>query len=322
MAWWKRSDPDTEAPPTRAPAAMVRAGEPGDIFDDAFLARLELLQVIARRLFRGRQRAERKTRKVGSGLEFADHREYSPGDDIRNLDWNVLMRLGQSLIRLYEEDEDLPIRVAIDVSESMQTSGGGKLRYAQQIAAALAYVGLANLDRVGLTCMSRKVHTSLPAVRGKGRIFRVFEFLRGAPRGGPTDLRSACSRLAAESVQPGLTVVLSDFYDMDGAFDGLNLLRFRKHEPVAIQILDPAEVHPERSALRGDVSLVDCEGGDPRDVTLSPATLKAYAAAHEQFCGALASSCRARGIPYFRAEIDVPFDELVLRMFRLGGLLR
>jgi len=337
MAWWKRSAPtpsalDDEPVPEARSLPGTRQGHrhgpgraavgPDDVFDDAFLARLELLQVIARRLFRGRQRAERKTRKVGSGLEFADHREYSPGDDIRNLDWNVLMRLGQSLIRLYEEDEDLPIRIAIDVSESMQTSGGGKLRYASQVAAALAYVGLANLDRVGLTCMSRKVHNSLPAVRGKGRIFRVFDFLRAAPRGGPTDLRAACSRLAAESVQPGLTVVLSDFYDMDGAFDGLNLLRFRKHEPVAIQILDPAEVHPERSALRGDVSLVDCEGGDPRDVTLSPATLRAYAEAHERFCGALASSCRARGIPYFRAEIDVPFDELVLRMFRLGGLLR
>nr|WP_293183179.1 DUF58 domain-containing protein [Nannocystis sp.] len=328
MAWWKRSAPGPDArvitPATRSPgpAAMTLAAEPGDVFDDAFLARLELLQVIARRLFRGRQRAERKTRKVGSGLEFADHREYSPGDDIRNLDWNVLMRLGQSLIRLYEEDEDLPIRVAIDVSASMMTSGGGKLRYAQQIAAALAYVGLANLDRVGLTCMSRKVHTSLPAVRGKGRIFRVFEFLRQAPRGGPTDLRAACSRLAAESVQPGLTIVLSDFYDMDGAFDGLNLLRFRKHEPVAIQVLDPVEVHPETSGLRGDVSLIDCEGSEPRDVTLSPATLRAYAEAHERFCATLASNCRARGIPYFRAEIDQPFDELVLRMFRLGGLLR
>ena len=300
MAWWKRSAPGPDArviapatPP--GPVVMTRAsGEPGDVFDDAFLARLELLQVIARRLFRGRQRAERKTRKVGSGLEFADHREYSPGDDIRNLDWNVLMRLGQSLIRLYEEDEDLPIRVAIDVSASMMTSGGGKLRYAQQIAAALAYVGLANLDRVGLTCMSRKVHTSLPAVRGKGRIFRVFEFLRQAPRGGPTDLRAACSRLAAESVQPGLTIVLSDFYDMDGAFDGLNLLRFRKHEPVAIQVLDPIEVHPETSGLRGDVSLIDCEGSEPRDVTLSPATLRAYTEAHERFCATLASNCRDR----------------------------
>jgi len=326
MAWWKRTAPEPDArviaPQARSREAGMQAGEPGDVFDDAFLARLELLQVIARRLFRGRQRAERKTRKVGSGLEFADHREYSPGDDIRNLDWNVLMRLGQSLIRLYEEDEDLPIRVAIDVSASMMTSGGGKLRYAQQIAAALAYVGLANLDRVGLTCMSRKVHTSLPAVRGKGRIFRVFEFLRQAPRGGPTDLRAACSRLAAESVQPGLTIVLSDFYDMDGAFDGLNLLRFRKHEPVAIQVLDPVEVHPELSNLRGDVSLLDCEGGEARDVTLSPATLRAYAEAHERFCQTLASNCRARGIPYFRAEVDQPFDELVLRMFRLGGLLR
>lgn len=293
-----------------------------ELFDEAFLARLELLQVVARRVFRGRTRAERKSRKVGSGLEFADHREYSPGDDIRNLDWNVLMRLGQPLIRLFEEDEDLPIRIAVDVSASMQTAGGRKLRYAQQVAAALAYVGLANLDRVGLTAMSGKVHTTLPAVRGKGRIFRIFEFLRTAPRGGPTDLRAACKRLAAESAQPGLTVVLSDFYDLDGAFDGLNLLRFRKHEPIAIQILDPVEARPEMTGLRGDVRLVDCEGGEGADVTLAPATLRAYAAAHERFCEALAQSCRSRGIPYFRAEIDTPFDELVLRLFRLGGLLR
>ncbi|MBL9106213.1 MAG: DUF58 domain-containing protein [Myxococcales bacterium] len=339
MAWWKRSSdlaeqPDAKAPAPAAASNALKAGlrssrasgpdsqDPEDVFDEAFLARLELLQVIARRLFRGRQRAERKTRKVGSGLEFADHREYSPGDDIRNLDWGVLMRLGQTLIRLYEEDEDLPIRIAVDVSDSMLTSGGGKLRYAQQVAAALAYVGLANLDRVGLTATSRTIHHSLPAVRGKGRIFRVFDFLRQSQRGGPTDLRAALKRLAAESVQPGLTVVLSDFYDMDGAFDGLNLLRFRKHEPVAIQILDPREARPDPAGVRGDVRLVDCEGGEARDVTISPAILKAYAEAHERFCAALHASCRSRGIPYFRAEIDVPFDELVLRMFRMGGLLR
>ena len=303
------------------PADPAAAPE-GELFTEAFLAKLELLHVIARRLFRGKQRAERKTRKVGSGLEFADHREYSPGDDIRNLDWGVLMRLEQTLVRLYEEDEDLPIRVAVDVSASMSTSGGSKLRYAQQVAAALAYVGLANLDRVGLTCFSRKVHTTLPAVRGKGRIFRVFEFLRGAPRGGPTDIRAGCSRLAAESTQPGLTVVLSDFYDLEGAFDGLNLLRFRKHEPVAIQVIDPREADPRPSGLRGDVDLVDAEGGPGRDVTLSPRTLRDYAEAHERFCAALAASCRSRGIAYFRADTDVPFDELVLRMFRVGGLLR
>ncbi|MBK8265505.1 MAG: DUF58 domain-containing protein [Nannocystis sp.] len=304
----------------RAPAAAP--AQAPDLFDEAFLARLELLQVVARRVFRGRQRAERRSRKVGSGLEFADHRDYSPGDDIRGLDWNVLMRLGHTLIRLYEEDEDLPIRIAVDVSASMHTRGARKLRYAHQVAAALAYVGLANLDRVGLTCMSAAHHRTLPALRGKGRIFRVFEFLRGAPAGGPTDLRAACARLAAESAQPGLTVVLSDFYDLDGAFDGLNLLRFRKHEPIAIQILDPIEARPALAGLRGDVRLIDCEGAQAADVTLTPATLSAYADAHERFCEHLAQSCRSRGIPYFRAEIDVPFDELVLRLFRLGGLLR
>jgi uncharacterized protein (DUF58 family) len=304
----------------RNPAPAAAADD--DLFDEQFLARLELLQVIARRLFRGRQRAERKTRKVGSGLEFADHREYSPGDDIRYLDWTVWIRLRHALIRLFEEDEDLPIRVVVDTSDSMSTRGGAKLRYAQQVAAALAYVGLANLDRVGVTAISAKTHQTLPAVRGKGRIFRVFDFLRNAPRGGATDLRHSCSRVAAESTQPGLTIVISDFYDLEGAFEGLNMLRFRKHEPVAIQVIDPVEADPRGSGLRGDVTLLDCEGDTRRDVTLSPRALAAYAAAHERFCAQLEASCRSRGIHYVRANLDVPFDDLVLRMFRQGGVLQ
>jgi uncharacterized protein (DUF58 family) len=166
------------------------------------------------------------------------------------------------------------------------------------------------------------VHETLPAVRGKGRIFRVFEFLRGAKRGGPTDLQAMCSRVAAESAQPGVTFVLSDFYDLEGAFEGLNMLRFRKHEPVCLQVVDPGEADPRATGLRGDVSLVDCEGTLARDVTLSPRVLQAYAEAHERFCQHLEARCRSRGIPYFRATTDVEFDDLVLRVFRLGGVLR
>lgn len=313
MGWANRLLARREAKPPASDEAL---------FDEAFLARLELLQVVARRLFRGRQRAERKTRKVGSGLEFADHREYSPGDDIRYLDWTVWMRLHHALIRLFEEDEDLPIRIVIDVSDSMRTAGGAKLRYAMQVGAALAYVGLANLDRVGITCASGRHHTTLPAVRGKGRIFRVFEFLRAADRGGPTDIRAMCSRVAAQSRQPGLTVVLSDFYDLEGAFEGLNMLRFRKHEPVAVQVLDPVEADPTSLGLRGDVQLVDVEGGDARDVTLSARAVAAYTQAHQRFCAQLESSCRSRGIFLAQALIDVPFDDMVLRLFRQGGILR
>lgn len=304
-----------------APKRQAKGNIADNLFDEGFLKRLELLQVIARRLFSGRQRAERKTRKVGSGLEFADHRQYSPGDDIRYMDWGVWVRLRHTLIRLFEEDEDLPIRVVIDTSDSMLTSGGKKLRYAMQVGAALGYVGLANLDRVGVTLANKREHITLPAVRGKGRIFRVFQFMRSAKLGGPTDLKSMCTRVAAESNKPGLTVVLSDFYDLDGAFEGLNMLRFRKHEPVAIQIIDPDEADPRRLALRGDVRLMDIEGGTERDVTLSPATLVAYAEAHQRFCDQLQANCRSRGIHYINASTDVPFDDLVLRIFREGGVL-
>lgn len=295
-----------------------------NLFDDEFLRQLELLQVVARRLIRGRQRAERKTKKVGSGLEFADHREYSPGDDIRSVDWGVYARLGQTLVRLFEEDEDLPLRVVVDVSDSMLTKDGRKLIYAQKIAAALAYVGLAGLDRVGLTAFSGTIHETLPAIRGKGRIFRVFEFLKNTKVGGPTNIYNGCKRVAAQASQPGVTVVLSDFYDLEGAFDGLNMLRFRKHEVVAIQVLDPIEANPIDTGLRGDVTLVDVEGdGDnSRDVTLSAKLLEAYAVAHERFCSQLETKCRSRGMPFFRASIDEPFEDMVLRIFRLGGVLR
>jgi hypothetical protein len=133
-------------------------------------------------------------------------------------------------------------------------------------------------------------------------------------------LRLSLSRVAAQSHQPGLTVVISDFYDME-AFEGLNLLRFRKHDPVAIQVIDPIEADPRGTGLRGDVMVVDCEGGLRREITVSPKTLDAFAAAHERFCHTLETSCRSRGIHYVRANIDVPFDDLVLRMFRQGGIL-
>ncbi len=304
------------------PRARDRKASRGDLFDEAFMRQLELLSVVARRLIRGRQRGDRRTKKVGSGLEFADHREYSPGDDIRNVDWNIHARLGQTLVRLFEEEEDLPLRIVVDVSDSMCTRNGTKLAYAKKIAAALAYVGLANMDRAGITCMSGSVHKTLAAVRGRARIFRIFEFLGQSKTGGGTELRAGCSRVAIESPQAGVTVVVSDFYDLDGAFDGLNLLRFRKHQVVCIQVIDPIEADPSRTGLRGDVNLRDCEGNTTLDATLSPHALSSYRQAHERFCHQLQSKCRSRGIPYFKADVHEPFEDLVLRVFRRGGVLR
>src|SRR5579859_6275816 len=144
-----------------------------DLFDDDFQRKLEYLALVSRRVFAGRLRAERRTKKSGSGVEFADHREYQPGDDFRYLDWNVYQRFDRLLVRLYEEEEDLSIYFIVDTSASMAFGDGKKLRYAKKVCAALAYVGLANLDRVTIVSTADKIIDRMPQTRGKARIFKV-----------------------------------------------------------------------------------------------------------------------------------------------------
>src|SRR5580692_2698426 len=141
-----------------------------DLFDDDFQRKLDYLALISRRVFAGKLRAERRTKKSGSGVEFADHRDYQPGDDFRTLDWNVYQRFDKLLVRLYEEEEDLSIYFIIDASASMSFGDGKKLRYAKKVCAALAYVGLANLDRVSIVATTDQVSSRMQETRGKARI--------------------------------------------------------------------------------------------------------------------------------------------------------
>src|SRR5580704_414574 len=176
--------------PWRRPTRVV-AAEGDDLFDDDFQRKLDYLALVSRRVFAGRLRAERRTKKTGSGVEFADHRDYQPGDDFRTLDWNVYQRFEKLLVRLYEEEEDLAIYLVLDTSASMTFGGGEKLRYAKKVCAALAYVGLANLDRVTIVTTSDRVLERMPQTRGKARIFKVFRFLREVTPEGTTDLHDA-----------------------------------------------------------------------------------------------------------------------------------
>lgn len=303
-------------------------------FDQAFLKKLEYLHIVAKKVFTGRLRAERRSRKTGAGIEFADHRQYTPGDDLRYLDWAVYGRMDRLLLRLFEEEEDLYIYILVDRSESMRLGASGdgsplvvpgrdgriaKLGYASQVAAALAYVGLSNLDRVALYAFAEGMQDQLPAARGKGRIFKVFDFLSGLSPNGQTDLRAAISEFVHKTRRRGVAVVLSDFYDMAGYEEALNLLRYHRFEPAVIQIVDPREAQP---ALRGDLELADMETGERRVVTLTDSMCAAYARAHAEYCQTLESYCDSRGIGYLRANTDVPFEDLMLRVLREGGFLR
>ncbi len=304
-------------PPVTTGAA--RAADRSALFDERFLRTLEHLHLVARKVFAGNLRAERRTRKVGSGIEFADHRTYARGDDFRYIDWNLYGRLDRLLLRLFEEEEDLHIYILVDCSDSMAIGHPPKMHYAMKVAAALTYVGLANLDRVAVLPFSDHVLGRLPPSRGKNRIFRVFEFLRTVEIGGNTNVAEAMKTFVSQHKRRGMAVLISDFYDPRGFEEGINTLRYNKFEPFVLQVYDLKEAAPN---LHGDLALVDCETGDLREVTVSKALLEAYKREHDKYCKELEDFCTARAVPFFRTHTGIPFDELVLRIFRSGGFLR
>ena len=292
-----------------------------DLFDEAFMAKLEYLDIVAKKAFLGSMRGERRSKKLGAGLEFADHRRYSPGDDFKNIDWNVYARMGRLLIRMYEEEEDLYVYLIIDASRSMALGDSLKFNYARKLAAALAYITLSNMDRASIIPFRVGIDDDavLRPTRGKAQVFRVFESLSKLEATGGTSLHDACRTFVHQTKRRGLVVVLSDFYDPSGYEDGLNLLRYHRFEPFVLHLTDERELQP---ALRGDVMLVDCETGQQRAVTLTPRVLNKYRVAHQQWCEELENFCKKRQLSYFRTPVQVPFDQLMLRIFRAGGFLR
>jgi uncharacterized protein (DUF58 family) len=304
--------------------SKVAAVGEDDLFDDEFQRKLEYLALVSRRVFAGRLRAERRTKKSGSGVEFADHRDYQPGDDFRTLDWSAYQRFEKLLVRLYEEEEDLAIYLILDTSGSMafgadKAQKAVKLTYAKKVVAALAYVGLANLDRVSVATTSDRVLERMPETRGKSRIFKTFRFLRSVQAEGTTDLGDAMKTFVAQNKRRGLAVLVSDLYDPQGFERGVNVLRYNKFDPFVVHVVDPSDAKPR---LQGDVLVYDCETGDEREVTVTAKVLQRFAAAHAEYVAGIERFCATRQVPYVAASVDVPFDELILRVFRRGGFLR
>jgi len=286
------------------------------LFDEEFQRRLEVLALASRRVYAGRSRAERRSKKVGSGVEFADHREYAAGDDFRAIDWNVYQRTGRLLVRLFEEEEDLSVHLLLDTSASMESSG--KLDYAKRIAAALAYVALANLDRVALSSFDATVGAALPATRGKRRIFRVFTFLAGLRCDKGTDLAASARAFVARQRRHGVAILLSDLYDPKGIESALDVIRHAGHELKVLHIVDEHEAAP---SLHGDLRLVDAETGVSRDITLTPKLLARYGELYRKRQASLRATCRDKQVIYQALDVSTSFDDAVLQILRRGGVL-
>jgi uncharacterized protein (DUF58 family) len=287
-------------------------------FDEHFMRKLEYLAIVSKR-FSGQFKAERRAKKLGSGLEFADYRGYVAGDDFRYLDWKTYLRLGRLLLRLYEEEEDLPIYLFVDCSQSMAYGSPSKLEYAKRVAAALCYIGLANLDRVTVVAYGDGIRRELSPQRGKSQIFRVFQFLSEIEAGGQTNGREAFKLFCTGSRRRGLAVVISDFFDPGGFETGLNMLRYYRHDVFILQVAAHEDVDPR---VRGQVQLVDSESRKTQEMTVTPTLIDAYRREMDRFSEQLRHHAVKYQLGYVRTVTDYPFEELVLQVFRQGRFLK
>jgi uncharacterized protein (DUF58 family) len=285
-------------------------------FEDAFLKKLEYLHVVSKRAFAGQNRADRLTPKRGRGLEFADHRPYSAGDDFRHIDWKAYKRLNRLLLRLFDEERDLPIYLMLDTSRSMAEPA--KFDMARQIAAALCYIGLAHLDRLTILPFGQGLGRESTPGRGKGRIFRVFELLEKLETNGPTDLRESFKEFASRPRQMGLTVIISDFLDPGGFEAGLKILRTIGHDVFVVHIASKRDRDP---GAFGELRVMDAETGDLREVDITPRLASAYVRAWDAHAAELEQFCARYDLGYVRADAERPFDEVVLKAFRQGRFL-
>jgi len=284
------------------------------LFPPDFLTRLEYLSIMSKRVFRGQLLAQRRTRQTGAGIEFADHREYSPGEDLRYLDWNVYARHGDLLIRRFQEEQDLHLWLLLDCSNSMNLADGRKFDLARQLAAALAWIALADLDRISVLACAAGVVEQFPLTRGRERILPLMQFLQGLTASTPqTSLLESVRQFLHRRPRPGIAVVLSDLFDPAGFEAGLDQLRFSGFDLHVIQLHHPLDADP---AVLGDAELVDVETGTTLQTTITEHMLSEYRRLFRQHQDAVRNYCARYNLGCTQSGCQVQFDSLVMAMMK------
>ena len=288
------------------------------LLDPAFMARLDQLDVVSRKLLAGKMKGERRSKRRGQSVEFADYRNYVVGDDLRFIDWNLYARLERLFLKLFLEEEDLALYVLADVSKSCDYGNPDKALYIRQVTAALGYIGLVNYNRVSISAMANGIVAESGAIRGRRRVAQMIDFVSKLEPTGPSHLAEACRRFALSHRRKGVLVVISDFFDKGGYENGLRYVAGGKYDLFCVQVLSPQEINPE---LQGDLRLKDMEDADMAEVSITQPLLKKYKANLNAYCLSLKEYITRRGGTYLFTSTAVPFDTLVLNYLRERGLL-
>lgn len=286
------------------------------LFTPEFLAQLERLSLASRRVFRGRVKGERRSLRRGHSVEFCDYRPYGAGDDLRYVDWNVYGRLDRLHVKLFLDEEDLCLHLLVDASSSMDFGRPTKLEYAIRLAAALAFIGLVNLERVGVGVVRERLAEGWTPARGRGQFGSLVDFLSSVRPDGATRLNEGLASYARRSREPGLVVIMSDLLDPNGFEAGVRAFLERRYDVHLVHLLDPEEVNPE---FGGDLRLMDSETGELREITVDGDAVRQYRERLHEFLERVEGFCRAHELGYHRVITDTPMEEFVLA--QLKGLV-
>lgn len=296
------------------------------LFDEATLRKLNQLTLVAHRVRAGVLKGERRSTRRGASVEFADYRNYTPGDDLRRLDWNVYARLDRPFLKLMEEEEDLAVYLLVDISASMNWGDGpaNKLSYAMLLTGALAAVALGSGDQCSVILLQNgKVSTRLGPLRGAHQLSRVLMFLENSNKnfqpGGTTELDHVLKEYSLAIGRPGVAFIISDLFTPGGIQSGMNALMGRGFELTLIHLLSPIELDPP---LAGDLRLVDVETGKSEELTIDGGMRELYRRRLAEWQAGIQQDCRKRGAGYILASTAIPWDKLVLYNLRQVGVVK
>jgi len=292
---------------------------PGPLLPPELLNQLERLELVSRKIFRGRMKGERRSKRKGQSVEFADFRNYVAGDDLRFIDWNTYARLDRLFLKMFLEEEDLHFYTLIDASGSMDFGTPSKLFYAQQLAAALGFIGLTRSDRVRIETLGQNVRQAAPVFRGRQSVWRMTNYLESIQPGEKVSLAEGVKNFCVRNTGKGILVLISDLMDKQGYETAFRYLVAQQMDVYVIQVLSNAELEPD---VQGDLRLVDCEDDDVAEITVSAPLLARYKKTLNAFVGGAREFCSRRGMGYLLANTQTPVDQLVTGYLRQRGLVR
>lgn len=292
---------------------------PTRLLDDEFLRKLEQLSLFARRIRIGAMRGENISVRKGASIDFADYRLYQPGDDFRYLDWNIYSRLNRLFVKVFKAEEDLTVHLLVDTSASMAYGKPSKLWYAKRVAAALGYLAVNNLDRVGVSAFAEGIEHSLQPVRQKRHVARLFDYLSGLEASGKTAFSRTLAEYSLRTRRPGLAILITDLLDPASYQEGLRALVYRRFDVLLVQVLHEEELEP---TFTGPYRLVDVETDSEAELTVDRETVGEYRRRLASYLDEIEEYCLSHGIEYLRTSTAIPFEEVVLSYLRRGVFVR